>query len=1378
MAEDTRISTKPKRRFPYWARGLVGLVILIMVILFAGRWYIGGQGGRNLLENQLETRVFSGQKVELSGLKGDILGEFEFDRLVLSDDEGEWAELTDVRIGWKPFSLIGRSLIIDELALGELHVMRRPNLPVTPPEDKQSGGDFPLNSVQLSDLDITRFALDEGVTPSEVTGSALGQLVWTKQRARIDMSVSPGQTGGDLLKASLGWDERSPINGQLTLDGPAGGLFASLLQLDADQSVSADFQAEGDAQTITGNGSAKIDDQDWLSLSIEPRDGTYKVSLLAQTTVHPLTRDQVDRIGDQIAVTTVLDTRMKDKILHVQVDTPVMLLDAYRISIDAPEKSAQIEFTLKDPSAILPEDQARLSELRLLGDVAMRDGRYTFGGRIQGKTLTTEQFSATDISGPLSLTFADQTLEGQTSLRAETVSLKLRDDRKSIRTANLDAGFRYGLEGGDLELKSVAISTPRSTLKLNGNGAFSETIILKVTGNADADLAELGLYEAGRVSGAFELEQGRDEAQNFSLDLTGTDLEGAVEGLSPWIGSAVLLDAKGVRSKSGLIAISDLNLKTDAIQIAADGNLTETSEIRLNGRFETSETYPLAETLPGLVGDFTLTGPMDALNINADIRADRLLEGENSLNIIALNFDGSYRDEALAGQVGLTGDFRAAPLTLNSGVSYSGGGWMLDGIGGNWQDIELTGALSGEGGDLSTIDANLKLAGELPEDFPGQTVEMSIVAKGESLDIEGGLTDIQTAAFSKGALTFSVEGVRDDLGFDLSLDGISQIGGLPQPANLILRGNVKGLTTDTIIISGTSTSEIGGQILETPEPFSIVQGQDGLTGELLIAGIDGRMRVEATANTARPLVVTIEDIGVAPVLRLLGRAPMEGKADMILTVFSENGSPRAELTGQLKSLIAPGRDADPVSFNLRGLFDDQKGTLELATPDSQLLSGFLELDLPVAAQLSAPYFKWQEDGKGGFNARFDGQVDNMSSIFLPADLTLKGQLNANIKGSIPFLPESLEGQMTYRNGAFAQEKLGTELEAISFDLDIAQQTLRLTSFSARGRKGGTLDGSGVLDLTDGLQSDLNLTARNLVVISRREARAVASGTLGLAVNDDVFEIIGDLRVNEGFFRLDSLPTSSAPTLDVSFDTDEAQKPAPRRVTLNLRVHAPHSVQLVGQGMDAEVGLDTRITGTTNDPQINGTARIVRGRFELLGKRFIFQESNIEFNGDPMKARLGIVATRETDDFTAKVTISGTPTKPEVTLGAEPDLPEDEVLSRVLFGRSPSQLSGLEAARLAAALASLSGGGGFDLMGGLENLTGLDNLDVSQNASGEFELSTGRYVSDDVYVELKSGGAGVPGVSVEWEARDNISVEAETQADEGQKLTIQWKKDFD
>ncbi|MBL4544784.1 MAG: translocation/assembly module TamB domain-containing protein [Oceanicaulis sp.] len=56
----------------------------------------------------------------------------------------------------------------------------------------------------------------------------------------------------------------------------------------------------------------------------------------------------------------------------------------------------------------------------------------------------------------------------------------------------------------------------------------------------------------------------------------------------------------------------------------------------------------------------------------------------------------------------------------------------------------------------------------------------------------------------------------------------------------------------------------------------------------------------------------------------------------------------------------------------------------------------------------------------------------------------------------------------------------------------------------------------------------------------------------------------------------------------------------------------------------------------------------------------------------------------------------------------PSLPEDEILSRLLFGSGVSDLSPLQASQLAA---QLSGAGWLDAMAGVRSALGIDRLDV-------------------------------------------------------------------
>jgi autotransporter translocation and assembly factor TamB len=134
--------------------------------------------------------------------------------------------------------------------------------------------------------------------------------------------------------------------------------------------------------------------------------------------------------------------------------------------------------------------------------------------------------------------------------------------------------------------------------------------------------------------------------------------------------------------------------------------------------------------------------------------------------------------------------------------------------------------------------------------------------------------------------------------------------------------------------------------------------------------------------------------------------------------------------------------------------------------------------------------------------------------------------------------------------------------------------------------------------------------------------------------------------------------------------------------------------------------------------------------------------------------------------------------PQITLSSDPTLPDDEILSRVLFGRSPSELSPLQAAQLAGAAAQLAGGDALNLVGQLQEATGLDRLDIGLDESGGATLATGKYLADDIYLEIESGVTGAPGVTLEWTPLENVAVDAEIDPELGPKLAIQWKRDFD
>ncbi len=203
--------------------------------------------------------------------------------------------------------------------------------------------------------------------------------------------------------------------------------------------------------------------------------------------------------------------------------------------------------------------------------------------------------------------------------------------------------------------------------------------------------------------------------------------------------------------------------------------------------------------------------------------------------------------------------------------------------------------------------------------------------------------------------------------------------------------------------------------------------------------------------------------------------------------------------------------------------------------------------------------------------------------------------------------------------------------------------------------------------------------------------------------------------------------------------------------------------------------------------------MVRGDYDFGGQRFAFDNrGTVELSNDPKLIRLNLTATREAPNLTAVINIQGTAAKPQITLSSTPVLPNDEVLSQVLFGSSASQLSPLQAAQLASALTALASGGGFDVIGGLRSFARLDRLALAGGGTTAVTVAGGKYIGDRVYVQVEGGGRDGPAAEVEYRITHNLSLASRlanvqpaatttttpgTVVQTGSSISIRWRKDF-
>jgi translocation and assembly module TamB len=154
----------------------------------------------------------------------------------------------------------------------------------------------------------------------------------------------------------------------------------------------------------------------------------------------------------------------------------------------------------------------------------------------------------------------------------------------------------------------------------------------------------------------------------------------------------------------------------------------------------------------------------------------------------------------------------------------------------------------------------------------------------------------------------------------------------------------------------------------------------------------------------------------------------------------------------------------------------------------------------------------------------------------------------------------------------------------------------------------------------------------------------------------------------------------------------------------------------------------------------------------------------------------LTATTTTTDATVSLNVVGRADDPDITFTSTSGLPEEEVLSRLLFNRSVSGLSPLQAAQLvdaAAQLTGIAGGGGF--FSRVRQATGLDDLDIRQNASGGAAVGIAKQVSDNLRLGVEAG-SGAGRVTIDLDITENLKARGEAGEDGG-SLGLTYEREY-
>jgi translocation and assembly module TamB len=219
------------------------------------------------------------------------------------------------------------------------------------------------------------------------------------------------------------------------------------------------------------------------------------------------------------------------------------------------------------------------------------------------------------------------------------------------------------------------------------------------------------------------------------------------------------------------------------------------------------------------------------------------------------------------------------------------------------------------------------------------------------------------------------------------------------------------------------------------------------------------------------------------------------------------------------------------------------------------------------------------------------------------------------------------------------------------------------------------------------------------------------------------------------------------------------------MALDLTIDSPGRIFVRGRGLDAEVAGEVTVRGSADAPSMAGGFQLRRGHLDALGRRFEFNEGVVTLPQDgSVDADIRFVARARASDVSAQITVSGRASAPQIQIESVPELPQDEILARILFGKRSDSLSALESIELARSAFLLTGvGTGRDVVGGVGNRLGLDRINIRQKGtgSGGSAMNLRRRITEGISLGVQHGlRAGSGRATVGLELLPNVSVETE------------------
>jgi translocation and assembly module TamB len=1258
--------------------------------------------GRRWIERAMAQ--VSGGTVVVSGLAGAFPQHVRADRIELRDGQGTWATLEDVHLDWTLSRLLQRVAQVDLLHVGRLELSRPPAA-----GPSGSGSAFEIHAPFPARLDVVRLEVIRADLGAAFAGVAASIKVEGYSRFT---SLDAGSGALSIVRLDspgtytvAGDTDGSRVSARIALEEPANGLAASLAGLPAIGALSVRLELAGPLRAA--------------AVQLALKAGPLQASASGTADLPGETGSlAVDASAPAMAPSDTLSWR--GIALHAKVGGPLR----------APSATGRLHIEALRAGPASAADIA--------ADVSGDRGALALHAVVQGLR----------VPGPRPDLLAD----GPVELNA------------NIDLAAADRPLRFSLSHALLSARGAA----RTQGRLDGTATISLPALAPLTALA-------GLREEGHATIEVHAAVG-DTTSRF--DLSGTVALSAGETPLPaLIGQQGRFSAAITTSGEGF-AIEQAHIDGAAAHASISGSHRNGGE-DFAWQASIANLSLLSAQLSGQAsGQGTLRGRDDSFALAATLQGEVASPGFPRGPVqIELQLDGL--PGAPSGSIEATGSLNGAPLQLTAIARRDHGGTLTATIQrADWKSVHAQGGLRIPAGTQRLQgQVEMKVARlEDLEPFLGESVRGSLES---SMDF--------AASPASGAGKAGEAHIDTEARIQIDVRDLAVAGVLA--ARVALRADVSNPVAGprAVLQLAATGAEIGGV---TGIDVNATGTLDVEASQLLLETADVR-RDDNTIRLLAPARVHFADGVVLDNVRLGMQQAVLEVSGRVAPALDVSASLR-NATAALVRAFAPAVDADgtlALKARLSGPYDAPRGRVQLDATGVRMHSpqadAFPAVDLGAVLDLDGTSVAVTVSATAGSRVRLSASGTAPLSMDGAIDLKVAGSADAalanlaleaggrRVRGSVtlealvggtPRSPQ-VKGTLRLANGDFQDLVVGVHLSGVKLELQGTGDHLQLTSFSARAGE-GTVTATGSIGLGAGFPVEITLKGRNAQPLSSDLLTADLDMDLRLRSRlGERIDIAGSIHVNRADINIASTFPPEVAVLEVRGVGQPP--PAPRRLDLgfDIAVDAPRAVFVRGRGIEAEMGGKLHLGGTSAVPEITGGFDLRRGTVDLAGASLEFTTGKVSFNGSGVRNRidptLDFAAQKAVNGSTATLSVGGYADAPKVTVSSSPPMPQDEILARLIFGTGVTQLTPLQIAQMAAALATLTGSsGGIDPLAAVRRRLGLDRLSVGSGTAGSgASVEAGRYIANRVYVGAKETTTGTTQGELRLDLTQHLKLQA-------------------